>query len=67
MDQVRLPAAGAEKARVFGMQIPPELDDQLTEAAARLHLTKSGLARLALARGLLVVEEQLSVGGEVPV
>jgi hypothetical protein len=48
------------KTRLFGMQIPEELDALLTESAARHNLTKSGIARLALERGLVVVNEQLS-------
>lgn len=46
-------------SRIFGMQLPQELDDALTEAASRHNLTKSGIARMALARGLTTLNEQL--------
>jgi len=49
----------AEKGRLFGMQIPADLDAELSRASAKLNLTKSALARLALQRGLVVVMEQL--------
>lgn len=42
----------APKTRLFGMQIPAELDTELTEAASSLNLTKSAVARMALQKGL---------------
>jgi predicted transcriptional regulator len=50
------------KSRLFGMQIPNELDDQLTEVSRRHCLTKSGIARMALERGLTVLTAQLETG-----
>ena len=41
------------------MQLPAELDEALTEAATRHNLTKSGIARMALSRGLSLLNEQL--------
>lgn len=51
------------KSRLFGMQIPQELDDQLTEVSRRHGLTKSGIARMAIERGLAVLASQLETGG----
>ena len=47
-------------SRIFGMQLPAELDAALTQAASRHNLTKSGIARMALARGLSLLNEQLT-------
>ena len=51
------------KNRMLGMHIPQELDDQLTEVARRHGLTKSGIARMAIERGLVVLAAQLETGG----
>ena len=51
------------KNRLFGMQIPQELDDQLTEVSRRHGLTKSGIARMAIERGLVILATQLETGG----
>ncbi len=48
------------KTRLFGMLLPASLDAQLTEIATRLNLTKSGVARLALERGLPIVDNGFS-------
>jgi len=54
------------KNRLFGMQIPPELDEQLTEVSRRHGLTKSGIARMAIERGLVVLVAQLQTEGKKP-
>jgi hypothetical protein len=54
------------KNRLFGMQIPTELDTQIGDAARRHNLTKSAVARMAIERGLPVLAEQLETGGLVP-
>ena len=41
------------------MQISEELDQRISESARTHNLTKSGIARLAIERGLLVVNEAL--------
>jgi hypothetical protein len=41
------------------MQISEDLDAKITDAAVRNGLTKSGIARLAIERGLIVLNEQL--------
>ena len=43
------------------MQLPTDLDERLSHAAKKLNLTKSGVARMALDRGLAVITEQLAV------
>lgn len=48
------------KTRLFGMQIPIELDALLSESASRHNLTKSGIARMALERGLPILNDQLT-------
>ena len=47
------------KPRLFGCQISAELDAEITHAAEKTGLTKSGVARLAMQRGIVVVLEQL--------
>ena len=42
------------------MQIPAELDEKLSEASRQHNLTKSGIARLAIERGLVVLNDQLT-------
>ena len=54
-----LKALPPPRTRLFGMQIPADLDATLGETARRHNLTKSGIARLALARGLAILNEQL--------
>jgi len=59
MSDAESPTDDAQKSRVLGFQIPSELDAQLADAAIRLHLSKSSVARLAVQRGLAVLLEQL--------
>jgi len=59
MSDAESPTDDAQKSRVLGFQIPSELDAQLADAAIRLHLSKSSVARLAVQRGLTVLLEQL--------
>lgn len=63
--QADQPTAAA-KNRLFGVQISAELDAQLAESAKRYNLTKSGIARLALERGLVVLNEQLGTENPKP-
>lgn len=48
---------------MFGVQISAELDEEITNAAKTLGLSKSGVARLAMQRGISVVVDQLNPEG----
>ena len=50
--------------KTFGFQISEELEARLSKAATELHLSKSGIARLAIERGLPILESQLSTETE---
>ena len=47
-------------SKTFGFQISEELEARLSKAATELQLSKSGIARLAIERGLPILESQLS-------
>ena len=59
MSNATPPTPTTSKPRLFGMQISEDLDAKITDAAVRNGLTKSGIARLAIERGLIVLNEQL--------
>jgi hypothetical protein len=59
MSDAEYPTDDLQKSRVLGFQISPELDAEIADAATRLHLSKSSVARLAVQRGLVVLLEQL--------
>lgn len=59
MSDAESPTDDAMKARILGFQISAELDAEIADAAVRLHLSKSSVARLAVQRGLVVLLEQL--------
>ena len=48
-----------QAVKTFGFVISEELETRLTTAATALQLSKSGIARLAIERGLPVLEAQL--------
>jgi predicted DNA-binding protein len=45
---------------LLGTRIPAELNDKLTEAAARMGLTKAALARMAINHGIDWILERLA-------
>lgn len=45
---------------LLGTRIPAELNDKLTEAAARMGLTKSALARMAINHGIDWINDRLA-------
>jgi predicted transcriptional regulator len=54
-----------QAAKTFGFQISEDLEARLTAAATALQLSKSGVARLAIERGLPVLEAQLATAPEL--
>lgn len=50
----------ATKMVSIPLKIPPATIDEAEQVAARVHLTRSAVMRLAIERGLTVLEHQLS-------
>ena len=63
MPDAETPTTNRPKPRIMGFQIPAELDAAINDAASRLQLSRSSVARLACQRGLSVLLEQLDMEG----